>query len=85
MVPSKKRRPMTRVDLDIRRAEREGRINGRYRCSACGMRYRNVTLAEECCGAKAIDTRVESQPFTGASQRSSPRVHSTPKSRRGAP
>lgn len=32
-------------------AEAEGRIDGRFSCLVCGMRYRDKLDAEECCRA----------------------------------
>jgi hypothetical protein len=31
-------------------AEAEGRIDGKYSCLLCGMRYRQKSAAEDCCG-----------------------------------
>lgn len=33
----------------VKAAEREGRINGRYRCIHCGMRSHSAQEAMECC------------------------------------
>lgn len=35
--------------LAVKNAEREGRINGRYRCARCGMRSNSAQEAAECC------------------------------------
>jgi len=32
-------------------AEAEGRLDGRFRCLVCGMRYREKVDAEACCRA----------------------------------
>lgn len=34
----------------LSQAEAEGRIDGRYSCLLCGMRYRDKSAAEVCCG-----------------------------------
>ena len=34
-------------------AEAEGRIDGKYRCLLCGMRYRDRGEAEACCGVSS--------------------------------
>jgi hypothetical protein len=44
-----KEKPYVKYDQLIERAELEGRINGRYRCLTCGMRYNSKDEAEECC------------------------------------
>ena len=46
-----KEKPFVKYDQLILRAEREGRINGRYRCIVCGMRYLEKDGAEDCCKA----------------------------------
>jgi hypothetical protein len=33
------------------KAEAEGRLDGRFRCLVCGMRYREKDEADACCGA----------------------------------
>jgi hypothetical protein len=33
----------------LRKAEREGRLDGDYGCTLCGMRYNTFEEAEECC------------------------------------
>lgn len=35
----------------LMQAEAEGRIDGRYSCLVCGMRYREKVAAEACCRA----------------------------------
>lgn len=44
-----KEKPFVKYDQLIERAEREGRINGRFRCLVCGMRYHAKDDAEDCC------------------------------------
>lgn len=34
----------------LSQAEAEGRIDGKYSCLLCGMRYRDKATAEACCG-----------------------------------
>jgi hypothetical protein len=34
----------------LSQAEAEGRIDGKYSCLLCGMRYRDKAAAEACCG-----------------------------------
>jgi hypothetical protein len=33
----------------LRKAEEEGRVDGKYACALCGMRYQSKLEAEECC------------------------------------
>lgn len=33
----------------LRKAEEDGRLDGKYRCPVCGMRYLSATDADECC------------------------------------
>jgi hypothetical protein len=33
----------------LKRAEREGRVGGKFRCSICGMRYKREREATDCC------------------------------------
>ncbi len=33
----------------LRKAEREGRLDGAYRCGLCGMRYLTREEADACC------------------------------------
>jgi hypothetical protein len=33
----------------LKKAEREGRLDGCYYCTLCGMRYNTQEEAEECC------------------------------------
>jgi hypothetical protein len=42
-------KPFVKYDQLIERAENEGRIDGRFRCLVCGMRYRMKDDADECC------------------------------------
>ena len=46
-----KEKPFVKYDQLITKAEREGRINGPYRCIVCGMRYLDKDGAEDCCKA----------------------------------
>ena len=33
----------------LKKAEAEGRLDGKFKCSLCGMRYQTKAEAEECC------------------------------------
>jgi hypothetical protein len=33
----------------LKKAEEEGRLDGKYVCMLCGMRYQTKVEAEECC------------------------------------
>jgi hypothetical protein len=33
----------------LRKAEREGRLDGTYSCTLCGMKFNTQEEAEECC------------------------------------
>ncbi len=44
-----KNRSSSTYDILIRKAEKEGRLNGRHRCPICGMRYHGVAEADACC------------------------------------
>jgi len=33
----------------LKKAESEGRLDGRYTCSLCGMKYQSAEEAEACC------------------------------------
>ena len=44
-----KEKPFVKYDQLIEKAEREGRIAGRFRCLVCGMRYKEKDDADECC------------------------------------
>jgi len=44
-----KEKHFVRYDQLIEKAEREGRLNGSYRCLVCGMRYNLKEEAEDCC------------------------------------
>lgn len=33
----------------LKKAEREGRLDGKHNCLLCGMRYQSKVEAEECC------------------------------------
>lgn len=36
-------------DLLIKKAEKEGRLNGRHKCPICGMRSNSSLEADACC------------------------------------
>ena len=36
-------------EMLLRKAEREGRIGGKYRCPVCGMRFKREKEALDCC------------------------------------
>lgn len=42
-------KPFVKYEQLIAKAEKEGRISGRFRCIICGMRYNEKPDAEECC------------------------------------
>ena len=44
-----KDQPSATYDMLLKRAEREGRVGGKFRCSICGMRYKREREATECC------------------------------------
>lgn len=44
-----KEKPFVKYDQLIEKAVREGRIDGRFRCLVCGMRYHDKDEADECC------------------------------------
>jgi uncharacterized protein CbrC (UPF0167 family) len=44
-----KEKPFVKYDQLIEKAEREGRIAGRFRCLVCGMRYMAKDDADDCC------------------------------------
>jgi len=44
-----KEKPFVKYDQLIEKAEREGRISGKFRCLVCGMRYHEKDDADECC------------------------------------
>lgn len=74
-----------RIDLLIAQATAEGRVGGRYRCSACGMRFRSQDHAHHCCGAMVVDTRVIPDLGTRQRSHSQPRFINFFKGRSGAP
>jgi hypothetical protein len=37
----------------LQRAQAEGRVDGKFRCSTCGMRYRTEVQAHNCCAIVA--------------------------------
>lgn len=39
-----------KYDRLLSQAEAEGRLDGRFSCPLCGMRYREKGAAEDCCG-----------------------------------
>ena len=41
--------PNSTFDILLKKAEQEGRLGGKYRCSICGMSYKTVQEAKECC------------------------------------
>ena len=52
----RKERTNTTYDLLLRKAIKEGRVGGRFRCPVCGMRYSRQKEAATCCekvGARA--------------------------------
>jgi hypothetical protein len=44
-----KEKPFVKYDQLIEKATREGRIDGRFRCLVCGMRYHLKDDADDCC------------------------------------
>ena len=44
-----KEKAFVKYERLLEQAEAEGRINGRYRCIVCGMRYNEKDNAEDCC------------------------------------
>lgn len=44
-----KDQPSATYEMLLKKAEREGRIGGKYRCPVCGMRYRREREASQCC------------------------------------
>lgn len=39
----------TTYEILLRKAEKEGRLNGQHRCPICGMRFHTSAEAEACC------------------------------------
>jgi hypothetical protein len=44
-----KDQPSATYDMLLRKAEREGRIGGKFRCPVCGMKYKREREATSCC------------------------------------
>jgi hypothetical protein len=44
-----KANPNSTFDILLRRAEREGRVGGKFRCEICGMSFRSEQEAFSCC------------------------------------
>lgn len=44
-----KEKEYVRFDQLLRRAEREGRLDGTYNCTLCGMKYQTEEEAKSCC------------------------------------
>jgi hypothetical protein len=44
-----KDQPSATYDMLLKKAEREGRIGGKFRCPICGMRYKREREANGCC------------------------------------
>ena len=41
--------PSATYEMLLEKAEREGRIGGKYTCRICGMKYRKEKDAQDCC------------------------------------
>jgi hypothetical protein len=41
--------PSATFELLLQKAEREGRIGGKFQCAVCGMRYKKERDALDCC------------------------------------
>ena len=41
--------PSATYEMLLKKAEREGRIGGKYRCPVCGMRFKREREASDCC------------------------------------
>jgi hypothetical protein len=37
----------------LAKAVSEGRVDGKFRCATCGMRYKNEPESQNCCGVMA--------------------------------
>ncbi len=44
-----KDQPSVTYEMLLKKAVREGRIGGKYRCPVCGMRYKREKEAADCC------------------------------------
>ncbi len=44
-----KDQPSATYEMLLKRAEREGRIGGKYSCPICGMKFRKEREATVCC------------------------------------
>ncbi|MFH1312144.1 MAG: hypothetical protein ABIJ00_02855 [Candidatus Eisenbacteria bacterium] len=44
-----KDQPSATYEMLLKKAEREGRIGGKFRCSVCGMKFRREREASQCC------------------------------------
>jgi hypothetical protein len=45
-----KDQPSATFEMLLKKAEQEGRLNGKYKCPVCGMRYKKEREALACCG-----------------------------------
>ena len=45
----KKDETSSTYDLLLKKAVREGRVDGKFRCPVCGMRFKNEKEASACC------------------------------------
>jgi len=45
----KKDRTSSTYDILLKKAIKEGRVGGKYRCPVCGMRYKAEREASACC------------------------------------
>ena len=45
--------PSATFEMLLKKAEQEGRHNGKFRCPICGMRYRKEREASTCCNGMA--------------------------------
>ena len=44
-----KDQPSATYDMLLEKAEREGRVGGKYLCPICGMKFRREREASDCC------------------------------------
>ncbi len=44
-----KANPNSTFDILLKRAEREGRVGGKFRCEICGMSFKSQHEAVACC------------------------------------
>lgn len=49
-----KEKHFVRYEQLIEKAEKEGRINGAYKCLVCGMRFNLKEEAEDCCSIVSV-------------------------------